>query len=225
MWVRWPKTKARPKKSVKNNNKNIKQTKTKNKNNKNKKTPNRLGLLLATEHELSLRRVKHVLLLFFSHWLAIRTASGALLSLRDNLKKFYWDIRTAKDCMSTNRTLLYRMYLWWSSCIYTPASESYDKRLESLYLRYAFRALINSLVCWFCTSTIVNRSLAWRFSEGFKKCCFFKSLSFFFNFFSCKNLKQFFRQALNTHTHTHTHTHARTHARAHTHTHTHTHKD
>ena len=33
--------------------------------------------------------------------------------------------------------------------------ESYHRQLRSsLYLCYAFRALINSLVCWFCTSTL-----------------------------------------------------------------------
>ena len=34
--------------------------------------------------------------------------------------------------------------------------ESYRRRLRSLllYLCYVFRALINSLVCWFCTSAL-----------------------------------------------------------------------
>ena len=34
--------------------------------------------------------------------------------------------------------------------------ESYIRRLRSLllYLCYVFRALINSLVCWFCTSAL-----------------------------------------------------------------------
>ena len=45
------------------------------------------------------------------------------------------------------------MYLWWSLCtLYLHACQvSYRRRLGSLllYLCYVFRALINSLVCWF----------------------------------------------------------------------------
>ena len=84
--------------------------------------------------------------------------------------------RTKRD-MSTTKTWIpqlfpamrvnKRMYLWWSLCtsggVYVPLvefmylvftrmpGESYLRRLRSLllYLCYVFRALINSLVCWF----------------------------------------------------------------------------
>ena len=63
-----------------------------------------------------------------------------------------------------------RIYLWWSLCTLEDVplvkfmylaftrmpGESYRRRLGSLllYLCYVFRALINSLVCWFCTSAL-----------------------------------------------------------------------
>ena len=50
-----------------------------------------------------------------------------------------------------------RMYLWWSSCIlfmYRVPGESYRRKLRSLLLCLCdvFRALINSLVCFFFLS-------------------------------------------------------------------------
>ena len=51
------------------------------------------------------------------------------------------------------------MYPWWGLCtLYFTRmpGESYRRRLRSslLYLSYVFQALINSLVCWFCTSAL-----------------------------------------------------------------------
>ena len=48
-----------------------------------------------------------------------------------------------------------KMYLWWIFIylVFTRMpGDSYRRRLRSLlsYLCYVFRALINSLVCWFC---------------------------------------------------------------------------
>ena len=49
------------------------------------------------------------------------------------------------------------MYLWWSMyLVFTRMpGESYRRRLRSvlLYLCYAFRALNNSLVCWFISES------------------------------------------------------------------------
>ena len=47
-----------------------------------------------------------------------------------------------------------RTYLWWSLCtLYLHACQvSYHRQFRSLlYLCCTFLALINSLVCWFCT--------------------------------------------------------------------------
>ena len=43
----------------------------------------------------------------------------------------------------------------YGPCFYTHARWEYRRRLGSLLLScYVFRALINSLVCWFCTSAL-----------------------------------------------------------------------
>ena len=44
----------------------------------------------------------------------------------------------------------------YAPCITRMPGESYGRRLRSLFLRlcYVFRALITSLVCWFCTSAL-----------------------------------------------------------------------
>ena len=65
------------------------------------------------------------------------------------------------------------MYLWWSLCtLYwftCMPGEDYRRQLGSLlYLRYVFRALINSLVCWFCMSALglVSFQIIWRRAGG-----------------------------------------------------------
>ena len=58
-----------------------------------------------------------------------------------------------------------RMYLWTSEDVplvevrylvftHMPGTSYYRQLGSLLYVRYIFRALINSLVCWFCTSTL-----------------------------------------------------------------------
>ena len=58
---------------------------------------------------------------------------------------------------STRGTSRLRMYLWWNLCtLYLHAYQvrvTVGDRSLLLYLCYIFQALVNSLLCWFCTST------------------------------------------------------------------------
>ena len=78
--------------------------------------------------------------------------------LCENSWGYYYAKRATAQRNQVKRVL--RMYLWWSSCtLYLLARQTrvtIYKRLRSLLLCLCdvFRALINSLVCWFCTSAL-----------------------------------------------------------------------
>ena len=66
--------------------------------------------------------------------------------------------RYINSIRGTSCVYIHWMYLWWSLCtLYLHAClVSYSRRPRSLllYLCYVYRALINSLVCSFCTSAL-----------------------------------------------------------------------